>query len=184
MKEKFEKFSQLVESGQVEIYNEFSLQHELGLYLRSAIQDAKVKVQFERNVSFFFDSINSFRKKEIDISIFLTDKSRKLCAIELKYPRNGQYPEQMFSFCRDIHFLEQLKVAGFEKAYFIVFADEKPFYEGKADGIYGYFRSGRTLSGTIQKPTGSRDDFIEIGGSYSVCWSTVRGDLKFAIVEV
>jgi len=66
MKEKFEKFSQLVESGQVEVYNEFSLQHELGLYLRSAIQDAKV--QFERNVSFFFDSISSFRKKEIDIS--------------------------------------------------------------------------------------------------------------------
>jgi hypothetical protein len=139
MREKIEKFSLLVAQGQVEIYNEFSLQHELGLYLRSTIQNAKV--QFERNVSFFFPPPFDFLKKEIDISVFSADKANKYCAVELKFPRNGQYPEQMFSFCKDIGFLEQLKRAGFEKAYFIVFADDRLFYEGSTEGIYAYLGS-------------------------------------------
>ena len=182
MRNKFIEFARLVAQGQIEIYNEFSLQHELGLYLRSTIQ--KVKVQFERNVSFFFSSTSHFVKKEIDISVFSTDDSINLCAVELKFPRNGQYPEQMFSFCRDIHFLEQLKEAGFKKAYFIVFADDKPFYHGKTDGIYGFFRGGKKLSGRIEKPTGNRGDFIDVSGVYSVNWSAVVGNLKYAMVEV
>ncbi len=28
--------------------------------------------------------------------------------LELKYPRNGQHPEQMFSFCKEIAFVEEL----------------------------------------------------------------------------
>jgi hypothetical protein len=182
MRDRIVQFSKLVAQGQVEIYNEFSLQHELGLYLRSTIQDAKV--HFERNVSYLFTSTSHFVKKEIDISVFSTDKSKKLCALELKFPRNGQYPEQMFSFCKDIHFLEQLKQAGFEKAYFIAFADDRLFYEGNTEGIYGYFRGKKELTGSIQKPTGSRDTSIEICGSYSVSWSAVGNNLKYAIVEV
>lgn len=182
MREKVEEFSQLIAQGQVEIYNEFSLQHELGLYLRAKNQNAKV--QFERNVSYFFSTTSHFVKKEIDISIFSTNKSKKLCAVELKFPRNGQYPEQMFSFCKDIFFLEQLKQAGFEKAFFIVFADDRLFYEGNSEGIYGYFRGAKELTGSIQKPTGSRNATIEISGHYSVRWSAVGNDLKYAVVEV
>lgn len=182
MRETIEEFSRLIAQGRVEIYNEFSLQHELGLCLRSVIQDAKV--QFERNVSYFFSPTSHFVKKEIDISIFSTDKSRKLCAVELKFPRNGQYPEQMFNFCKDIFFLEQLKQAGFEKAYFIVFADDRLFYEGNTEGIYGYFRGAKELTGNIQKPTGRRDTTIEICGHYSVRWNAVGNDLKYAVVEV
>jgi hypothetical protein len=39
-------FAQAVGSGTVEIYNEFSLQHELGVYLRNNLENCKV--QFER----------------------------------------------------------------------------------------------------------------------------------------
>src|SRR5215471_413115 len=100
-----------ISSGRTEVYNEFSLQHELGLHLR--LRMPEYKVQFERNVFFFFPSRPQCTKKEIDISVFSADNRELLYAIEVKYPRNGQYPEQMFSFCKDIAFAEELHAAGF-----------------------------------------------------------------------
>ena len=58
-----ENFVDTVKTRQVEIYNEFSLQHELGIFLRSRLVDQEV--QFERNVSFFFQT-GEFIKKEKD----------------------------------------------------------------------------------------------------------------------
>ena len=41
------------------------------------------------------------------MDLFITDTEKKnRYAIELKFPRNGQYPETMFSFVKDIKFLE------------------------------------------------------------------------------
>ena len=74
----------------IEIYNEFSLQHELGIFLRNNLPE--YKVQFERNVSYFFRNADT-KKKEMDIVIFKSDMSERY-AIELKYPKNGQNPEQ------------------------------------------------------------------------------------------
>ena len=106
-----------VANGEIEIYNEYSLQHELGIFFRKSLP--QYKVQFERNVDFFFPCTKaSFIKKEIDISIYLPEQNLLERAIELKFPRNGQYPEQMYSFCKDIVFAEQLKSAGFKKAGF------------------------------------------------------------------
>lgn len=48
-------------------------------------------------------------KLEIDIVV---NKGRIMgpkYAVELKFPGNGQHPEQMFSFAKDIMFMEQLK---------------------------------------------------------------------------
>ena len=56
----------MVERNQVEVYNEFSLQHELGVFLRNRL-DA-YKVQFERNTKFF--GISNTIKHEIDIVVF------------------------------------------------------------------------------------------------------------------
>src|SRR5437879_3556551 len=89
------EFVTTIKEGRAEIYNEFSLQHELGVFLRDRLPN--YKVQFERNVSYFFPSKTSFTKREIDLTVFSTDRSELKYAIELKYPRNGQYPEQMFS---------------------------------------------------------------------------------------
>ncbi len=101
------EFMGLVASGEVEVYNEFSLQHELGIFLRAKLMG--YKVQFERNTKFF--GITGTVKHEIDIVVY-NDKEKH--AIELKYPLNGQYPEQMFSFVKDIKFMEELKEAGFD----------------------------------------------------------------------
>jgi len=165
MKKLIESFATKVGNGEIEIYNEFSLQHELGIFIRNALND--MKIQFERNVSYFRLANINFVKKEIDISVFeIKDNTIFLeAAIELKYPRNGQYPEQMFSFCKDIQFAEQLKQAGFRNTFVVIFADDHLFYEGNSDGIYGYFRGKRILTGKIKKPTGTKSQEVNITGS-------------------
>ena len=122
-------FFKFAETTGVEIYNEFSLQHEMGIYLRSALPN--YKVQFERNVS-FFTTDNKTIKKEIDISIFDQSKKEKY-AIELKFPLNGQHPEQMYSFAKDIKFMEELVERGFNRAACVVLVSDRPFYEGKSN---------------------------------------------------
>ncbi|MBR5983161.1 MAG: hypothetical protein IK025_05520 [Bacteroidales bacterium] len=53
-----------------DVYNEFSLQHELGIYLRKKLP-ANYKVQFERNVDEVFGKgVVKSVKKEMDIYIF------------------------------------------------------------------------------------------------------------------
>jgi len=175
-------FADEVRSGRVEIYNEFSLQHEFGIFLRTLLSDRKV--QFERNVSYFGLNKDDFEKREIDIVVFDEENPRDPeIAIELKFPRNGQYPETMFSICKDIAFTEQLKRSCFANAYAVIFADDHNFYDGKPEGIYGYFRDGKTLTGIITKPTGKRDTFVTICGSYSIQWHSVTGTLRYALVE-
>jgi len=182
MKELIENFLELIRSGKTEIYNEFSLQHELGVYLRNRLSE--YKIQFERNVEFFNFDKCEFIKKEIDISVFTPNCKELKYALELKYPRNGQYPEQMFSFCKDIKFLEQLKSSGFESTYFIAVVDERPFYEGSSKGIYQYFRGGALLSGQIQKPTGKKDQTIDIDGCYQFFWQKLINEIRYIIVEI
>lgn len=174
--------AQQVSSERLEIYNEFSLQHELGLLLRNAFPERLV--QFERNVSFFGFDKPDFEKREIDIVVYNKERSLLDVAIELKFPRNGQHPEQMYSFCKDVVFTEQLKKSGFNKAYVIIFAEDRLFYEGGKEGIYGYFRGGRNLSGTIKKPTGKRDAELKIAGSYNVVWNDICGPLRYTVIEV
>jgi hypothetical protein len=175
-------FVSKVAGGKVDVYNEFSLQHELGIFIRSAIPE--LKVQFERNVSHFFPDKTKFTKREIDISAFSPVDNRLAFAIELKYPRNGQHPEQTFSFCKDIAFAEDLVAAGFPQSAFIAFADDSLFYRGPAEGIYGYFRGGKPIHGRIQKPTGTKDDEVSIQGTYTVEWKPILGSLMYAIVEL
>lgn len=179
--------------NKIDIYNEFSLQHELGCFLRDKLKD--YKVEFERNVEYFEldrDGLvdnNNFIKKEIDVVVYSKEKNKKLLALELKYPRNGQYPEQMYNICKDVKFLEQLRCGGFESAALLIFVDDGKFYErkGRVDGIYQYFRDGKVITGAIQKPTGQRAEQVVINGSYKLDWLK-RGVIsepasRFAILE-
>ena len=89
-----------LKSGELEIYNEFSLQHELGIIVRN--QDNHKLVQFERNVSYFGFNKTEFVKREIDLVVYSRHAKQLDYVVELKFPRRGQHPEQMFSFCKDI----------------------------------------------------------------------------------
>lgn len=176
-------FLDCLASGVIEIYNEFSLQHELGLFLRAQIGDA-FRVQFERPTQFFGIG-HRLTKREIDISVFQPDR-REWHAIELKYPRNGQYPEQMFQFCKDVAFLEELAChGGMASGMLLIVADDPLFYgRGSTDGIYGPFRGGIPLTGEIRKPTGKRDVVLKIDGSYRIEWVSLSGSTKCARIVI
>src|SRR6266852_3207826 len=176
-----ERFFQQVAAGSIEIYNEFSLQHELGIFLRAADAAGQYKVQFERPVGFFGLTRSAFVKNEIDLAVFRTDRSER-AAIEVKFPRNGQYSEQMFKFCQYVAFVEQLVSAGFDAGLFLAAADDPLFYSGpQRTGIYGPFRGGAPLQGTIVKPTGKHDETIELRGSYAIQWRHA-GLLRYAYI--
>lgn len=178
-------FFNTLSSTKVEIYNEISLQHEFGFYLRSVLAPDSYKVQFERPTDFFGIPSEQLLKKEIDISVFSQDQTHK-SAIELKFPRNGQYPEQMFSACKDVAFLEQLVEGGFESGHFVMAADDRLLYQGAdTGGVYSYFRSGKPICGLIRKPTGAKDETFEIRGSYILTWHELP-DLKirYACISV
>lgn len=181
MEEAITAFANKVGTGDIEIYNEFSLQHELGIYLRQCLP-AK-KVQFERNVSYFGLNKVNYVKREIDIAIFEHVGKSLGTVIELKYPRNGQHPEQMFSFCKDVSFVEQLLRSGCREGYVVIFAEDRLFYNGSQNGIYTYFRGGDELHGLVKKPTGKRDAEVFIHGSYSVEWKPVKGSLKYTVIK-
>ncbi|MBP7509363.1 MAG: hypothetical protein KA807_16240 [Prolixibacteraceae bacterium] len=172
-----------VQSNNIEIYNEFSLQHELGIFLRAKLQG--YRIQFGRNISYFTQD-NKTIKKEIDIAIFNEDKSEKY-AIELKHPLNGQHPEQMYSFVKDIKFMEELKYRGFNETAVVTLVSDRPFYEGRNNqGIYSYFREEYTIYGQIFKPTGPLKDkeFIALEGRYEFSWRSVYDNSKYYVIEV
>lgn len=174
-----EQFFEYITAQNIEVYNEFSLQHELGIFLRSIFP--QYKVQFERNVSYF--RISHTAKKEIDISILC---GTERYAVELKYPMNGQYPEQLYSFVQDIKFMEQLKEQGFSKTFTVALVRDRPFYEGKDNsGIYDYFRGSKVVQGRVYKPTGQlkNSDFIDIAGVHRIDWRLL-GDRRYYIVEI
>ena len=90
------------------------------------------------------------------MDIVVYNKTEKHC-IELKFPTQGQYPEQMFSSCKDVRFLEQLVDLGFDNCYFIMFADDPLFYNNKGEsGIYRMFRKEKEIRNIVTKPTGKK----------------------------
>nr|WP_263327025.1 hypothetical protein [Neobacillus sp. Marseille-Q6967] len=176
------KFFNKIENHSIEIYNEFSLQHELGVFLRNEISKP-YKVEFERNVRFFNDGVKCV-KSEIDIVIYHPDMEEKY-AIELKFPKNGQHPESMFSFVKDIKFMEQVKQIGFTNTYAVTYVQDKLFYSGaKIDGIYAYFRNHEVLHGEIMKPTGRKDEIYMIDGHYHIEWLPLTIKSKYFMVTI
>jgi len=183
LKEILGGFFQYVKDKNIELYNEFSLQHELGIYLRSILPD--YKVQFERNISYFTNDRNTI-KKEIDITIFSEDQRKKF-AIELKYPLNGQHPEQMYSFVKDVKFMEEVKDRGFTATACVVLVSDKLFFDGKRkNGIYKYFRDEYSIYGDIYKPTGAKKnkEFITLSRRHKFIWQSLDEDSKYYLIEI
>lgn len=159
-------------------YNEAALQHELGYWLRSHLP-CGAKVQFERPACHFFKKARGLVKKEIDIVVSYPE-SDKNYAIELKCPRQGQHPEQMFKACQDLQFLEQLTQNGFDGGIFVIHVNHPLFYQsGSIDGIYAHFRDGRPIEGEIFKPTGRKDQVAKLKGSYHVNWESCENNGRY-----
>jgi len=210
LREKLEEFIGLIKSGEIEVYNEFSFQHELGYFLRNQLKQysGDFKIQFERNFRELFDlsddeiegrfGTKKVRKKEIDISIL--QGPIKLASIELKFPRNGQVPESMYSFVKDVKFLEGLtssknkkSINMFSKGFFICLVDDRLFYQGgtKNDGIYEYFRrkdKNVRICKETKKPTGknieSEEYTIRLSKEYVGKWLPIKDEMHYLLIEV
>ena len=177
------EFMNQVSNGSIEIYNEFSIQFELAIFLRANLSK-EYKIQLERNINYFGLNKDLFLKKEMDIVVFDSATKKKHC-IEIKYPTNGQYPEQMFSMCKDIKLLEELVDAGFSDSYCLVVVNDPLFYSNKGEeGIYRLFRKEERLKGTIQKPTGKKDITYHLNHEYKIEWNDISESEKYFIATV
>ena len=166
-------FQQAKDNG-IELYNEFSLQHELGVYFRSLSQFNGYKVQFERNIGFF--NIQGTLKKEIDIVVY---NDQEKFAIELKFPRNRAYPRRMFQFIKDICFIEQLRGKGFDGGCAVSLVDDDNFYQGKVTtGIYSFFRNNAEINGDIDNPIKAKKPNqikqLTVKGRFTVNWEEIN----------
>jgi hypothetical protein len=165
-----------------DIYNEFSLQFELGIFLRLNLP-AGCKVQFERNVGDL--GVRGTIKKEADLIILDGDDKY---SIELKNPRKGAFPMRMGQFIEDVMFAEQLKSAGFVKTFCLTLVDSGPnraFYQGDNSAApYCYFRENHTglLHGNLRDAQSSKS--YEISGHYSIEWIDCdNGRYKYYLLE-
>lgn len=197
-----ENFFEYLKEETLEIYNEFSFQHELGIYLRKLDKNKEYKIEFERNIKTVLtpkvfenllkkyenDVIEGKTKREIDI--YIENKSTKeQYAIELKFPKNGAYPEQMLKFLSDMKFMQILKNVGFTKTYCVTIVglnnkdieetnkkyNPKLFYEGKPkEGhIFRYFRNyydeltklkyPLSITGKIKISNKDKSPYIQLG---------------------
>src|SRR5579883_3088901 len=144
------------------VYNEHSLQLELGCFLRGR----GYSVEFER--PFATTSLpGSTRKAKRELDMLVVSGEYR-SALELKVPLAGRVPETMYDFCADIEFVEGLvraRVA--ERGMALLVTDEGQFWRGEPRGIYEAFRrADAQLSGIVVKPTGAKDSTISLSGRY------------------
>ena len=204
----------------VDFDNEFGMQFELGTRLRKAIEQSEFakqgyKVFFEKNIKnicrknkWKYNNNNDTLKKEIDLLIAKTSSEQleELYAIELKFPRKGQYPAQMYEFVKDLAFIAQLKGQyNFKRCWSVVMVDDDKFYKspksGNINGIYAYFRTF-DKNGNIIKPQQIKNridnpikynstkkayiPFINIPAGYAqtVQWNSINQKLYYYTIPV
>ena len=189
LRQHIETFFSAVGRREIDIYNEFSLQHEFGIWLREQAHHSDLKIQFERPASFFAVD-GKLTKKEIDLACFAPPLV-PIMVMEFKFPRAGQVPIQMFKFCQDVAFLEELvlREKRFPLGCALIAADDADFYRGsrhQAGTIYCCFRDGVPIRGMIEKSTGKEEPPVVLLGEYRIEWQAVQGltDLRFAVVTV
>jgi len=182
-------FFDAVGRREIDIYNEFSLQHEFGVWLRGRVTNSNWKIQFERTAS-FFGVDKKLTKKEIDLACFALPMA-PITVMEFKFPRAGQVPIQMFKFCQDVAFVEELvlKEKRFPLGCALIVADDADFYRGsrhQAGTIYSSFRDGVPIRGTIEKSTGKEEPPVVLQREYRIAWQEVPDmrDLRYAAVTV
>jgi len=167
--------SLLQDKGEIELYNEAGLQHELGFYLKSVL-NSSCTIQLERNISAILGNKKGLHKNEIDI--FIKNGDRKI-AIELKMPVNKQIPKRMELTFKDVRFLEQLKTKGFDECYLLFTSNVKSFWESRREQkIYAYFNDG--IIKTLYKEDvpvflkESKDTLIPITNEYEFTWKDLK----------
>ena len=98
----------------------------------------------------------------------------------------------MYSFIKDIKFVEQLVDNGFDGGITLVIVDDRNFYSGNthplkpSNDVYEVFRNNRTLKGEIQQPTRARNNIkrIKLRGSYDIKWKSINCVEKYFMTTI
>jgi len=147
------------------IYNERSLQLELGYFFRRE----KLKVQFERPFHIGRPK-GSTKQPKTYLDLFVAGQTANM-AVELKVPLNQRHPETLYDYCADLEFVESLMRNGAcEFGACLLVTDDPTFWRdsGRGSEIHNFFRrKGEVLTGVISKPTGARDSCVVLTGAYS-----------------
>ena len=147
------------------IYNERSLQLEIGYLLRCE----GFEVQFERPFNAERPT-ESTKPPKTNLDLFVIVQ-QETTAIELKVPLNKRHPETLYDYCADLEFVEALIRSGqVQFGLCLMMTNDPVFWQdsGRGSEIHNYFRrNGEILTGTIGKPTGARDTNIVLTGRYS-----------------
>lgn len=171
------------------IYNEFSLQFELGVYLR----DKGYKVYFEKNVEnedvCKDNDVKGFVKKEMDL--YIIDGEKKY-AIELKFPTNGFYIKRMFHFIKDIRFMEQVKkLPNFEKTYCLTLVKNdsvgEKFFKGNDTGFFKYFQNKISIpSKEIDDPSkkSKKAKSIILDKERTADWKNINDKFRYYLLPI
>nr|AIE98228.1 hypothetical protein [uncultured marine thaumarchaeote KM3_04_H06] len=176
-------FASQISKGEIKIYNEASIQHELASFLRII---PNYEIQLERNVNYFKLNKKRFVKRDIDIVLFNKTKTRKF-AIEIKYPTgNSGEPEQMYKFCEDLRFLEQLKESGFTGAFFLAITSNSRFWRNmrKRGSIYEKFRKEKELYGIIANPIRTSEAMVTLKGRHKINWLSINNFTRYFVVRI
>lgn len=183
LEKQLEKFSESIKNGSINVYNEFSLKHELSNYLSKNLPE-NYKIQFDRSVSDFGIDGGEAIKNKMDLVIFNSNKNFKYC-IAAKYSINKQIPLAMYNIVKDFKLLEQLMDHDFIRCFQITIIDDEGFINDvPKDGIYEYFRTDTPIHGEILKPTGRNDEKINIKGHYQMYWQSLDHNRKISIVKI
>ncbi len=169
------------------LYNEASIQFELGWYLRKEYPN--FKIQLERNVSHLRlknPDNEKFIKSEIDILIY--ESQMPTAVIEIKAPINQRQvrPVTVFDWIKDIRFLEQLKENGIV-GYSIFITDNKGYFESNLETkkLLTDFRA-KIICGTYEKHirTKRKNETILLNNEYSFNWNNINDKLSYFIIEL
>lgn len=174
----------------LEIYNEFSLQFELAIYLRKLLGEA-YKIQLERNIS-FLGLKGNFLKKEIDIILFKEPlRLNESIVIELKAVINQSHarPITVFNWITDLKFLEQLKSVGVSQCYSFFVTDNSKLLSGPNDqktklNLLPDFRK-RIIQGAYSTHSISHNKkSISLDSVYEFCWKSFVGNQQYFLLNI
>ena len=110
----------------------------------------------------------------------------KKFAIEIKFPINGEYPIQMFHFCQDVKFLEQLKESGFTDNFFLAITPQSNFWsdQGREGTIYEKFRKEKELYGEIKNQIGDSIEKVTLNGRHKINWLTINDTTRYFVMRI
>ena len=182
-----------------QIYNEPSIQFELGFYIREEIRKLGRKdyaVEFERNIKDIgiFDSkeIKKLPKKEMDIYIYKKNSNERY-VIELKYPNDSDATTSFENeLMQDIHFIQELRKK-FTRCISFSIVDITPnrFYVSKRNSnseLNLYIRPKKNtqpkeITGNIEYRINNKT-FSYKFSPCTVKWKTLNNNQKYSIIIV